>query len=163
MIARAVQDAVPHEVCARLCAGAAIAANEALEKEMLKIGMSMLFFFFNTRETNGVSETCLISTTICCCVCAFIALSYSFCLSSVITLRSTNCQSPAPKCCWLCLSKALGGWMHGQWAGSSGHYGSSHLAATRRSFQAMPCWVPLGSIRWFTEQNNLKPESFWFL
>lgn len=45
VIARAVQDAVPHEVCARLCAGAAIAANEALEKEMLKIGMSMLFFF----------------------------------------------------------------------------------------------------------------------
>lgn len=109
VIARAVQDAVPHEVCARLCAGAAIAANEALEKEMLKIGMSMLFFFFNTRETNGVSEMCLISTTIRCCVCAFIASSYSFCLSSVITLRSTNCQSPAPKCCWLCLSKALGG------------------------------------------------------
>lgn len=47
VIARAVQDAVPHEVCARLCAGAAIAANEALEKEMLKIGMSMLFFFFS--------------------------------------------------------------------------------------------------------------------
>jgi len=49
VIARAVQDAVPHEVCARLCAGAAIAANEALEKEMLKIGMSMLFFFLIPR------------------------------------------------------------------------------------------------------------------
>lgn len=60
VIARAVQDAVPHEVCARLCAGAAIAANEALEKEMLKIGMSMLFFFFqyqgNKRSVRNVSD-----------------------------------------------------------------------------------------------------------
>lgn len=111
MIARAVQDVVPHEVCARLCAGAAIAANEASEREMLKIGMSMLLFvfffsFFGVPGKQTGCQKCLdfnYSRLLCLCIRCFV-LQF-FCLSSVITHQNTNCQNPAPRAAGSALAK----------------------------------------------------------